>query len=112
MHGAPGPDGAVHAGAQSAGEPSSHADVSREDVLIVWDPARAVLWRKSSGSYLADHVSAFRLTYFDSGGRELAGSDFALPEWPAGVARVCVRLTVTMGRESGTATREFAVARA
>ncbi len=40
-----------------------HAAVAAEVVLIVWDPARGVVWRNASGTYIADHVSGFAVEY-------------------------------------------------
>ena len=48
-----------------------HPGAAPEGVLIVWDPSRRVLWRKASGTYLADHVTRFAVTYYDGGGAAL-----------------------------------------
>lgn len=42
-----------------------------EVVDIVWDSARRVLWRKTSSSYLADHVRRFEATCFGPSGEEI-----------------------------------------
>jgi type II secretory pathway component PulJ len=71
-----------------------------ETVTIVWDASRRVLWRKTSGTYLADQVLAFAVRYFASDGTELSGDDFLAPDWPARVARVAVEVrTARGGRE-------------
>lgn len=73
-----------------------------ENILIVWDPAREVLWRKTSSSYLADHVEAFSITHYDRLGRPLGPAETALADWPDSVARVRVALVVVTrtGRSS------------
>lgn len=78
-----------------------HPGEVAETVLVVWDPARRVLWRKASGSYLADHVDQFALEYFEANGRALEQADFAHPEWPGLVARV--RITIRVSHRGGTA---------
>ena len=77
-----------------------HRDAVPESVLIVWDPARHVLWRKASGTYLADHVTRFAVTYFDEGGEVLSPADLESPAWPSRVARVAVEVVVAVGSES------------
>ena len=51
-----------------------HVDVAPEDVLIVWDPARAVVWRNASGTYIADHITGFAVVYGLVDGRWLSGA--------------------------------------
>ena len=80
-----------------------HPGAVPESVLIVWDPSRRVLWRKTSGTYLADHVTGFAVTYYDSGGGALTPTDLARPDWPSRVARVALQVVVTAGREAGQA---------
>ena len=49
-----------------------------ELVTYVWDASRRVLWRKASGSHLAEGVDDFSIAYFDDQGRMLpvaAGGD-------------------------------------
>ncbi len=80
-----------------------HPGAVPEDVLIVWDPSRRVLWRKTSGTYLADHVTRFAITYYSGGGGVLTPADLAAPAWPTRVARVALEVVVTAGRESAQA---------
>lgn len=42
-----------------------------ELVTYVWDAGRRVLWRKASGSHLAEGVDDFSIAYFDAQGRRL-----------------------------------------
>ena len=77
-----------------------HPGAVPESVLIVWDPSRHVLWRKASGTYLADHVTRFAVTYYGGGGGVLSPADLEAPEWPSRVARVAVEVVVAAGSES------------
>jgi prepilin-type N-terminal cleavage/methylation domain-containing protein len=57
--------------------PSGDA-ATTELVTYVWDAGRRVLWRKASGSHLAEGVVDFSIAYFDDQGRKLpipAGGD-------------------------------------
>jgi type II secretory pathway component PulJ len=78
-----------------------HPGAAPETVLVVWDPVRRVLWRKTSGTYLADHVESFSLEYFGVDGRILGPADFDDPEWPSSVARL--RIAIGVGSPGGTA---------
>jgi prepilin-type N-terminal cleavage/methylation domain-containing protein len=80
-----------------------HSGAVPEGVLIVWDPARHVLWRKASGTYLADHVTRFAVKYYDEGGGVVSPADLESPAWPSRVARVAVEIVVALGSESGQA---------
>jgi len=80
-----------------------HPGVEPENVLIVWDPSRRVLWRKAAGTYLADHVTRFAVTYFDRGGVVVSPADLEVPAWPSRVARVAVEVVVAAGNESARA---------
>jgi hypothetical protein len=80
-----------------------HPDAAPENVLIVWDPVRRVLWRKTSGTYLADHVSKFAVSYLDPAGRPLSEVDLSGSSWADRVARVTVDIVVSAGLESGEA---------
>ena len=73
-----------------------HVDKAPEDVLVVWDPARGVVWRNASGTYLADHVTRFDVSYGLADGRRVAGEDMSAPDW-AEVRLVRIELTVTFG---------------
>ena len=79
-----------------------HVDAAREDVLIVWDPTRGVVWRNASGTYLADHVTRFEVSYGLADGRRFAGEDMPAASW-AEVRLVRLELAVTIG--SAVATR-------
>ena len=70
-------------------------------VTYVWDQRRQVLWRKASGSHLAERVGAFAITYFDGDGRPLAlEQDGTLPD--DSLARVRrLRFSVTVGASEG-----------
>jgi type II secretory pathway component PulJ len=78
-----------------------HPGEAPETILVVWDPARRVLWRKAPGTYLADHVEALSLEYFGSDGQTLGRADFGDPKWPSSVARL--RITVRVSNPGGTA---------
>lgn len=86
-----------------------HPGAAPEGVLIVWDPARRVLWRKASGTYLADHVSRFAVTYHDADGRSLTTADLETSSWPALVARVEVEIVISTGRETAGAVCDVAL---
>jgi prepilin-type N-terminal cleavage/methylation domain-containing protein len=73
-----------------------HVDVAPEAVLIVWDPARGVVWRNASGTYLADHAIQFGVSYGLADGRRLAGAEMAPRDWE-GVRVVRVELVVAVG---------------
>jgi hypothetical protein len=79
-------------------------------VLVAWDPARRVLWRKTPGMYLADHVERFAVNYFCADGRRLGPADFAAAAWPRTVARITVTVDVTVGARTARAGRSVALA--
>jgi prepilin-type N-terminal cleavage/methylation domain-containing protein len=81
-----------------------HVDVAPEDVLVVWDPARSVVWRNASGTYVADHISGFTVAYGLQDGRWMSGAEIAAPDWPA-VRRLRVALAATVG--SATVSRSL-----
>lgn len=60
-----------------------HVGVAPEDVLIVWDSARRVVWRNASGTYLADHITRFAVAYLLADGRRVGGADMAPSDWSA-----------------------------
>jgi hypothetical protein len=72
-----------------------------EMVTIVWDPARGVLWRNASGTYVADHVDGFAVRYALSDGREVAGTELTAEEWTS-VRRVHVSVTAAVGAQQST----------
>ena len=82
-------------------------DAAEEDVLIVWDPARRVVWRNASGTYLADHVTRFAVTYVLGDGTLVAGDEMAATGWA--VVR-CVSVDLAVGVGSATERRSFVVA--
>ena len=86
-----------------------HPGEAPETVLVVWDPARRVLWRKASGSYLADHVESFSLEYFGADGRTLGQADFDDPQWPSLVARLRVTIRVSNPGGAASAVRDVAL---
>jgi hypothetical protein len=80
-----------------------------ETVLVAWDPARRVLWRKAPGMYLADHVGRFAVDYFGADGRRFGPADFAAVGWPQAVAWVAVTADVTVGGCTARASRAVAL---
>jgi len=83
-----------------------HEGMAAETVLVAWDPTRRVLWRKASGTYLADHVERFAVEYFRADGRCLGIADLAEVGWPQEVARVVVSVDVTVDGRTVRASRE------
>jgi type II secretory pathway component PulJ len=71
-----------------------HPGEAPETVTVVWDSARGVLWRKASGTYLADHVRAFAVRYFAAEGEELVGASLQAPAWMSRVERLEVTVVV------------------
>jgi len=96
------PARSLHVQQRRPGEPA-------ESILIVWEPARQVLWRKTSSSYLADHVESFSVTYYDRLGDVLTPAEMALVDWPDSVARVSVALVVAMRAERSSVVRDALV---
>jgi hypothetical protein len=86
-----------------------HRGVAAETVVMAWDPARRVLWRKTSGTYLADHVERFEVLYFRADGLRLGPAEFAAVGWPQTVARISVTADVTVGGCSARASRVVAL---
>jgi hypothetical protein len=78
-----------------------HAGSSPETVTVVWDPARQVLWRNASGTYVADHVTGFSVRYELSDGRQADGAELAPGEWPE-VRQVCASVSAGVGPERVT----------
>ncbi len=79
-----------------------HAADAAEAVLIVWDPARGVVWRNASGTYIADHVSGFAVEYVLADGALIDGARMSGTDWSA-VRAVRVDLATVVG--SATARR-------
>jgi hypothetical protein len=86
-----------------------HDGVAAETVLLAWDPARRVLWRKAPGTYLADHVERFQVDYFLADGRRLGPAAFTDAGWPQTVARIAVTVDVTVGGRMARASRVVAL---
>ena len=84
-----------------------HADAAEEDVLVVWDPTRRVVWRNASGTYLADHVTRFAVTYTLGDGTLVTGDEMTATSWD--VVR-CVRVDLAVGVGSATERRSLVVA--
>ncbi len=81
----------------------NHRGSGVESIVIAYDPSRRVLWRKASGTYLADHVTQFKVSYLNEGGEPLAASELASA---SGLARVAlIRTHVTVSRYGQQATR-------
>jgi prepilin-type N-terminal cleavage/methylation domain-containing protein len=72
-----------------------------EMVTIVWDPARGVLWRNASGTYVADHVDGFAVRYALPDGRVVAGTELTAEEWTS-VRSVYVSVTAGVGAQQST----------
>lgn len=85
-----------------------HVDVAPEDVLVVWDPARSVVWRNASGTYVADHITAFTVAYGMVGGRWLSGAEMTAPDWPD-VRCLRVGLAATVGSATVSRSLEMSV---
>ena len=73
-----------------------HVGVAAEAVLIVWDPARCVVWRNASGTYLGDQVTRFTLAYVLADGSLVRGVDISPADW-VDVRALRVDLEVTIG---------------
>ena len=71
-------------------------DEASEDVLIVWDAARRVVWRNASGTYVADHVRGFSVGFVLGDGRSVDGAVMGASDWQ-GVRAVSVTVTVEVG---------------
>lgn len=82
-------------------------DGLHRQILIVWDPSRAVLWRATSSTYLADHVSRFVVTYLNALGERVPAADGGGP--PAGAAGVRVCLQVVLPGGAATLERDYAL---
>lgn len=96
------PEHCLHMRHRHPGEPA-------ETILVTWDPARQVLWRKTSSAYLADHVESFSVTYFNRQGDPLGSSEQTHAEWPGTVARVRVAIRVSTPAGSSCAIRDVAL---
>jgi prepilin-type N-terminal cleavage/methylation domain-containing protein len=81
-------------------------DEAPETVVIVWDPARRVVWRNASGTYVADHVQGFSVGFLLEDGRSVEGGAMGAADWRS-VRAVRVTLAVEVG--SALARREVCV---
>ena len=75
-----------------------------ELITYVWHPRRRVLWRKASGSHLAEGVDDFSITYFDGRGRTLpcaAGAGLRPPT--SLVRRVELRAVIRCAAQTASA---------
>lgn len=71
-------------------------DETAEDILIVWDPARRVVWRNASGTYVADHILGFRVGFVLGDGRTVDGAVMGAADW-RNVRAVRLALAVEVG---------------
>ena len=79
-----------------------HAASAAETLLVVWDPARGVVWRNASGTYVSDHITRFDVAYVLADGSLVDGERIG----PAGWASVCAaRVLVTAAVGSVTVRR-------
>lgn len=86
-----------------------HPGEPAEPILISWDPARRVLWRKAPGTYLADHVEDCSFTLFTDDGQPLTPAQTSSPDLLAGVVRVHVSITVAVRTETATVATDLPV---
>ena len=73
-----------------------HAAAAAENVLIVWDAARGVVWRNASGTYLSDHVTQFDVAYVLADGSLVDGEHVGPAAWTS-VCAVRVELAAAVG---------------
>lgn len=76
-----------------------HAQTAQEIVTIVWDPARRVVWRNASGTYVADHVSGFEIAYDLADGSHLTAAAMTPALWSQ-VRAVRVTVSTSIGERS------------
>jgi prepilin-type N-terminal cleavage/methylation domain-containing protein len=93
-----------HDPARSLALLSDALEEAADEVTLVWDPARRVLWRNATGTYLADHVTAFAVSYVLADGSPVPGADMTSADWSS-VRLVSIELTVTVG--SAVISRSF-----
>jgi prepilin-type N-terminal cleavage/methylation domain-containing protein len=73
-----------------------HPGMAPESPLVVWDASRRVVWRNASGTYIADHISSFGISYRLRDGRVVPAADMTAGDWPV-VSAVGVELVATVG---------------
>jgi len=84
-----------------------HPGAAAEAVVVVWDPSREVLWRKTSSTYLADHATGFTVTYLSPWGEPVVPG---VPgERLVGVSRVVLELTLSVNGRPQSARADVAV---
>ena len=76
-----------------------HVGGAPEDVVTAWDPARSVVWKNASGTYVADHVCDFRVSYVLADGRIVDGGTVRTSDW-GNVRVVDVAFAVEVGSAS------------
>ncbi len=84
-----------------------HPGVAPESLPIVWDPSREVLWRKTSSTYLADHVTRFGVVYLDTFGSPVTAR--TMGSLLTGVASVRLSIEISTGDRVETTERDIAV---
>jgi prepilin-type N-terminal cleavage/methylation domain-containing protein len=90
------PPSAAHDRSRALTLVHDHVATAPEEVAIVWDPGRKVVWRNAPGPYIADHVTAFVVAYALKDGREAGATAMSPADWPL-VSAVIVRLTTETG---------------
>ena len=73
-----------------------HAASAAETVLVVWDPARGVVWRNASGTYVSDHITQFDVAYVLADGSLVDGERMGPADW-ASVRAARVLVTAAVG---------------
>ena len=84
-----------------------HPGAGDETVVVVWDASRQVLWRKTSSTYLADHVTEFAVAYLSASGEQVVPS--VAGQRLTGVGRVALELTVNVNGQSRTSRADIPV---
>ncbi len=65
-------------------------------INIGWDPARAVVWRNASGSYLTEHAISFAVRYLDARGEEMPLASGGVVDAASREAVRAVRVEMTL----------------
>jgi len=106
------PDAGVGCSERSLSMALRSPGASAEDpVSYVWDPGRGVVWRKTASTYVAEHVTLFRVTYFDEQGAPIVPADAGRlsAHQAVVVARVLVEMCVRQGGSSANASWQIAL---
>jgi type II secretory pathway component PulJ len=85
-----------------------HAASAAENVLIVWDPARGVVWRNASGTYVSDHVAEFDIAYVLADGSLVDGGHMGPADWTT-VRAARVLITTAVGSATARRSAEASV---